>query len=217
MREIKQDSDIRYMPRGERHWRRLPDEFDRAYTSNGNTQERVSNSEVSQGEVKNVEKRYRVSRGALLLVLVTIVSLISALIFGLAWSSDQGYKAQEAQVRSVSSGFLLSLTNFDPKTIDADFSRIQSYATGSFAAQSKQYFNSPIRQELIAAIASSRGQIRHLFIESLKHNSAQTYGVIDQTYVNSKVKVPQTDTLRILLGLTHTSFGWRISTVTVLR
>jgi Mce-associated membrane protein len=137
--------------------------------------------------------------------------------FGRAWLQQRSNADQQSQVRATATGFVQALTNFDPGTVDADFARIQSYATGQFATQARQFFGSSIRQQLQTAGAASRGQVRDLFVESLSGNDATVFAVVDQTYLNDKVKSAQADTLRLELDMTDLPGGWRISAVTVLQ
>jgi hypothetical protein len=137
-------------------------------------------------------------------------------VFGHAWASQQAQLGQQAQVRTVASDFLLALTNFDAKNVDADFSRIQGYATGTFAKQSNRFFGSAIRTQLEAALASSRGQLRNLYIQSLSGNQASVYSVVDQTYVNDKMQSPSADVLQIVTDLSRIGSVWKVSDVTVL-
>lgn len=155
-------------------------------------------------------------RGRIALWCVAVLGVIGTVAFGQAWLSQRAQLDQQATVRTVSGDFLLALTNFDAKNVDADFNRIQTYATGSFATQSNQFFGTTIRQQLETALASSRGQIRDLFVQSLNGNHASVYAVVDQTYVNSKMQAPAADVLQIVTDLTKVSSGWKISNVTVL-
>ena len=147
---------------------------------------------------------------------LAVLGLVGTLVFGHAWASQNARTGQEAQVRTVSSDFLLALTNFDAKDVDADFSRIQGYATGDFAKQSNQFFGSTIRTQLEAALASSRGQLRSQYVQSLGNGQASVYSVVDQTYVNNKMQSPAADELQIVTDLTQVGGAWKVGDVTVL-
>ena len=147
---------------------------------------------------------------------LAVLGLAGTLVFGHAWASQNARAGQQAQVRTVSSDFLLALTNFDAKNVDADFTRIQGYATGDFAKQSNQFFGSTIRTQLEAALASSRGQLRSQYVQSLSGNQASVYSVIDQTYVNNKMQAPAADELQIVTDLTDVGGTWKVGDVTVL-
>ena len=121
-----------------------------------------------------------------------------------------------AQARQAASTFLTDLTNFDAKSVDADFARLTAMSTGPFAKQANQFFNSSIRQQLENALASSRGQVRSLYVQSVGGGQATVYAVIDQLYVNRTLSAPQSDVLRVVVQLTDASGSWKVSDVTVL-
>ena len=154
-------------------------------------------------------------KGQVVLLCIAVLGVVGTAVFGHAWASLDGQLGQQAQVRAVTSDFLLALTNFDAKNIDADFNRIQGYATGAFASQSNQFFGSTIRSQLEAALASSRGQIRSQYVQSINGTSASVYSVVDQTYINNKMTSPAADELQIVTDLTMKGTTWKVSNVTV--
>jgi hypothetical protein len=145
-----------------------------------------------------------------------VLGVAGTLGFGHAWATERSTLGEEAAAATAARGFLLALTNFDAKNVDADFGNVQRLAAGSFATQAKQFFGSSIRQQLEAALASSRGQIRSLYVQSASPTGASVYGVVDQTYVNDKMSSPAADVLRVVVDLVPSAAGWRISAVTVL-
>jgi hypothetical protein len=161
-------------------------------------------------------KPRRRSVGSIVLAIVAVVGVAGTIAFGLKWSSLNGRNAAEAQVRQSASTFLVALTNFDAKSVDSDFSRITGMATGTFAGQANEFFNSSIRTELETALASSRGQVRNLYIQSISGNQASVYAVVDQLYVNRSLSAPQSDVLRVVVQMTEGSGTWKVSDVTVL-
>jgi hypothetical protein len=155
-------------------------------------------------------------KGQVVLLCIAILGVIGTAAFGHAWATLSGRLGQQADVRAATSNFLTALTNFDAKSVDADFNRIQSYATGDFAKQSNQFFGSAIRSQLEAALASSRGQIRSQYVQSINGTSATVYSVIDQTYINNKMASPSVDVLQVVTDLTLQGSTWKVSNVTVL-
>jgi hypothetical protein len=156
---------------------------------------------------------------------VLVIVLVVLVILGLAgtafyWSkyrtlSNKGHA--QGQVVAVSRDFLLALTNFQAGTIDADFNRVQSYATGDFQSQALSFFSSDVRQALAKVQAVSRGQISALYVQSIQGDQATTYADVDQTIANINFKTPEQDELRIVLSLKKVAAGWRVSEVTVLQ
>jgi hypothetical protein len=102
------------------------------------------------------------------------------------------------------------------KSIDADFAKITNMAMGNFSSQANKFFGSDIRQKLETALATSRGQIRDIYVESYGGGQASVYSVIDQVYANNTSKTPQSDVLRVVVNLTQRPAGWKVSNVTVL-
>lgn len=150
------------------------------------------------------------------LAVVAVLGIVGTVGFGHAWAVQRTTLDREAVVRTTAQDFLLALTNFTSKNVDTQFNEVQSFATGSFESQSNQFFGSSIRQQLEAALASSRGQIRNLYVQSAAASTASVYAVVDQTYVNDKMRSPAADVLRVVVNLTDTAAGWKISAVTVL-
>jgi hypothetical protein len=157
----------------------------------------------------------RAHRSAFVVVSVLAAALLAlTLVFGLTGGSSAG---DSAAVSSAARSFLLAFTNFDAKNVDADFGAITAMATGDFAGQAQRFFNSAIRQELEQALASSRGLIRSLYVQTVQGNQASAYAVVDQLYVNNKIATPVSDVLRLVVGLTNVGGTWKISQVTVLQ
>lgn len=175
-------------------------------------------------EEEEKENRQRLGgRGArrrwvsVVLACLAVLGIAGTVGFGLAWANLQSRASGEAQASRAARSFFVDLTNFDAKTVDADFRTITSMATGPFASQAQRFFNSSIRQELEKALASSRGQVRALYVQSYGTGRATVYGVVDQLYANDKLSSPQTDVLRIVLSMAEVSGRWKVADVTVLQ
>jgi ABC-type transporter MlaC component len=147
---------------------------------------------------------------------LAVLGLVGTAVFGVLWATASTSSPQDPTMTSAARSFLTDLTNFDAKTIDADFNSITSMATGTFSGQATKFFNSSIRTELQNALAESRGQIRNLYTQSDNGSQAAVYGVIDQVYVNNKISTPQSDVLRVVVNLQKVRGNWKISDVTVL-
>jgi len=161
-----------------------------------------------------IERRRRAA--VIALAALALAGLVGTLGFGFAWAGQRSQAAGEAAAKQAASSLLVDLTNFNAKTVDADFSAITSMATGTFAGQAKTFFNSTIRHQLEVALASSRGQIRNEYVQTYTGNAASVYAVIDQLYANNKVATPQSDVLRVVVDESDTPAGWKVSDVTVL-
>lgn len=152
-----------------------------------------------------------------LLLVAAVLGLIGTVGFGLAWNAERNEDAKADAATAAGRDFLIALTNFDGKTIDADFDRIMSYATGAFGQQADQFFGSDVRKALRERQASSRGEIQSLYLQSFTGGRARIFAVVDQTIANNQFPAPQSDELRVEVGLTHGGKGWRVFDVRVLQ
>jgi len=150
------------------------------------------------------------------LLILTVLSLVAAIGFALAWSNLQSQQDTKTTVTRVAKDFLLSLTNFTPANLDSRLSNLSTYATGDFAKQENQFFGTSIRQALQKVQASSRGQVRYIFVQTLNGDQATVYAWVDQTFINNKLTSPQTDVLQVSLAMFDRPAGWKIGSVSVL-
>jgi Mce-associated membrane protein len=149
--------------------------------------------------------------------LIAVIGIVGTLLFGVLYATEgSGSSGQNPAVTTAAQTFLTDFFNFNAKTVDGDFTAVTNMATGSFAGQAKQFFNSSIRLALEKALAESRGQTRALYVQSENANSAVVYAVVDQTYVNNKISSPQADVVRMVINLQNVNGNWMISDVTVL-
>ena len=151
------------------------------------------------------------------LAVIAGVGVALAALFGIWWNGARVKQANQAAADRTARNFLIALTNFDSRTVNADFGRITSYATGDFAKQAVQFFGPQTRQQLQQAQAQSRGEISSIYVQSASNNTASVYAVVDQTIVNRNFSAPQADELRFVLTLNKVSAGWRVGEVTVLQ
>ncbi len=152
----------------------------------------------------------------IVLAVLAVAGIAGTIIFERAWSNLNGQNAMASQARSAATTFLDDLTNFSAKTVDSDFARLTAMATGDFATQANRFFNSSIRQQLETALASSRGQVRDMYVQNVTGNQAQVYAVIDQLYVNRTLSAPQSDVLRVVVQMVDNGGTQKVSDVTVL-
>lgn len=155
--------------------------------------------------------------------ILAVLGLIGTLGFGLAWMSarDGGSGAGTAtegssELLKAAKGFSKDLTNFDGATIDRDFDRITAQATGDFRSQADQFFSSDVRSQLKKAQASSRGEVRSAYVQTVDGDRGTVFVVVDQTIANNASPQPQADTLRMELGLVQRDGAWKVERVSVL-
>lgn len=150
------------------------------------------------------------------LLIITALSVVLAIGFGIAWSGLNAQQQTRTTVRKVATAFLHDLTSFNPTNLDSRLSTLQTFATGDFSKQANQFFGTSIRQALEQVQASSEGQVRYIYVQSLNGDNATVYAWVDETFTNDKLSGNQTDVLQVVLSMLDTSRGWKISEVSVL-
>lgn len=177
------------------------------------------------GEPGHRRRRFGASSGhprgwgwrLVVLVGVAALGVAGTIGFGLAWYGSHARSNNVHAAQAQAEKFIIALTNFDPSTLNADFNKIQSYAVDPFATQANQFFGSGIRKQLEEASSASRGDIRSVYVQSASANRVEFFAVVDETIVNNKIKAPVADELRMVVTMTKTSHGWRVSNVNVLQ
>lgn len=152
------------------------------------------------------------------------LGLVGTLVFGFLWlgarddgsSSATSSEAATAELQGAARSFAEDLTNFDGATIGEDFDRITSQATGEFRSQADQFFSSEVRSQLKEAQASSRGEIRSAYVQTIDGDRGTVFVVVDQTIANNASPQPQADTLRMELGMVRRDGRWKVERVSVL-
>lgn len=150
------------------------------------------------------------------LAVIALLGVVGTLAFGFLWVRDVRDGRAETAMADEAEEFLLALTNFDAATVDEDFDAIVDAGTGDFEDQADEFFGSEVRSALREVQASSRGEVRDLYVQSFDGDSGRVFAVVDQTIANNRFPQPQSDQLRVELALDHEGGGWKVSDVIVL-
>ncbi len=145
-----------------------------------------------------------------------VLALAAAVVFAVAWRGAQGRERERTEVASVATQFLQALTNFGGPTIDRDVAEIRSYAIGDFASQVATFFDDATVSALRAANAVSVGHVQSVFIESLSGDTAEAFGVVNETLSNTSTAA-HPEVLRVDVEMVKTSSGWKVDRVTLLQ
>lgn len=154
---------------------------------------------------------------------LAVLGVLGTIGFGLAWRTAESNAATEdglapavVDMRTAGREFAIALTNFDASTIDADFDRIVDFATGDFAEEADRFYDEEIRSQLRDAQATSRSEIRDIYVQSFSGDTGVVFFTADQTVANNLSPQPITDTLRVELGMIRVEGEWKVRTVEVL-
>ena len=149
--------------------------------------------------------------------IIGLLGILGTILFATLWLLEVRSDRQADRAEETARDFVVALTNFDGDTINEDFDRIESYATDDFVEDLDRFFDAETRQALATVQASSRGQIRHLYMQSFDDGRARFFAVVDQTIANSKLPAPQADELRLEFGLREVGGNWRVYDLRVLQ
>lgn len=154
---------------------------------------------------------------------LAVLGVIGTIGFALAWraadsraATEDGLAPAAIEMRTAGRQFATALTNFDAATIDADFDRILAFATGDFAEEAEGFYDEEIRTGLRDAQATSRSEIRDIYVQSFAGDRGVVFFVADQTVANNLSPQPTTDTLRVELSMVRQGGEWLVSGVEVL-
>ncbi|MBL8775080.1 MAG: hypothetical protein JNK12_04075 [Acidimicrobiales bacterium] len=155
--------------------------------------------------------------GTVVLAVLAIAGLAGTLFFGFQWNQERTADNAEASMETTASDFLVALFDFDGRTIDEDFDNILGYATGDFADQAEaQFADDDTRAALREVQASSRVEVRDLFVQSFDGDRGRVFAVVDQTIANNQFPQPRSDQVRLEVGLRKVDGDWKIATLDVL-
>jgi Mce-associated membrane protein len=161
--------------------------------------------------------RGSVSVLTIVFAVLAILGLAGTLLFGFAWNSERSEDNAEASMKTSASDFLVALFDFDGRTIDEDFDNVLSYATGDFADQAEaQFADDDTRAALREVQASSRVEVRDLFVQSFDGDSGRVFAVVDQTIANNQFPQPRSDQVRLEISMRKVDGEWKVSALDVL-
>jgi Mce-associated membrane protein len=153
----------------------------------------------------------------LLLLFVAVLGIAGTVFFFLRWNDLNDQEQQRDEVEDSAKEFLQALFEWDGTTIDADFDRILTFATGDFEQEAQSTFNDDeIRQSLRENRAASRVAELDTFVRSLDGDEARVFAVVDQTAANREFPDGRADTVRVEIGLTRVDGEWKVFDVNVL-
>ena len=146
-----------------------------------------------------------------------VIALGAAVFFFMMWRGADTAAAREGEVRATATQFLEALTTFDAETIDQDAEEIRSFATASFADEVDKFFGEDAQEAIRKAKATSDGEVRSLYIQSLQGEQAVLFALVNQTITNKTETDPRTDVLRIEVQMIETTSGWKVGKVDIIR
>jgi hypothetical protein len=155
------------------------------------------------------------------LIAIAAIFLVTTILFGLMAFAPRiapiksgparlAVRAQEeAAITAVAKRFAKNFLTVDYRTIDADFRRVTSDATGKFKEQLQKVLTLS-KQQFKDRRATSSGSVTQTFMLSNKNESAVVRAVVNRTIQNARTKSPQSGVQVLDITLVKTSDGWKV-------
>jgi hypothetical protein len=157
-------------------------------------------------------------------IAVAVVCLAAAGVFaGLYFtkgstSHDARTGGPDAEaLRSTANQFANALFTFDAGTLNQNITQAQALSTPAYSQTIASFYTADQVAAAKTAQASSRADIKSVFVESINGDSASVFVVLTDTYANNKDPKPRVDDVRMILSLKRSSGAWKVSDVQVLQ
>ncbi|HEX6476113.1 MAG TPA: hypothetical protein VF005_02470 [Acidimicrobiales bacterium] len=148
---------------------------------------------------------------------VAVLGVAGTIGFGVAWHNSNSQQGDVSAAQKQAQHYIVALTNFDPKGLDNEINKIQSYTTGNFKNSIGQFFSNDTRKSLLSSNAASRGQVRAIYPQSNSGGRISFFAVVDDTIANNKLSAPASDEIDMTVDMVKTGQGWRVANNTFLQ
>jgi hypothetical protein len=148
---------------------------------------------------------------------VAVLGVAGTIGFGVGYFHLNGQQGDVSAAKKQAQNYIVALTNFDPKGLDNEINKIESYATGNFKTSISQFFSNQVRKTLLSRNAASRGQVRAIYPQSNSGGRVSFFAVVDDTIANNQLSAPQSDEIDMTVDMVKTSQGWRVANNTFLQ
>ncbi|HWC37222.1 MAG TPA: hypothetical protein VG476_01780 [Acidimicrobiales bacterium] len=142
---------------------------------------------------------------------VAVLGVAGTIGFGVAWHNQSSQQGDVSAAKKQAQNYIIALTNFDPKGLDNEINKIESYTTGNFKNSIAQFFSNDTRKSLLSSNAASRGQVRAIYPQSNSGGRITFFAVVDDTIANNKLSAPASDEIDMTVDMVNTSQGWRVA------
>jgi hypothetical protein len=148
---------------------------------------------------------------------LAVLGLAGTVGFGYGYFHLNGQQGDVSAAKKQAQNYIVALTNFDPKGLDNEINKIQSYTTGNFKTSISQFFSNDVRKSLLATNAQSRGEVRSIYPQSNSGGRISFFAVVDDTIANNHLQAPASDEIDMTVDMVKTSQGWRVANNTFLQ
>jgi len=86
---------------------------------------------------------------------------------------------------------------------------------GDFADEAEVFYGQEAIDAVVELKATTEGEVRELFIQSLEDGEGSVFAVVDHTVTNANTDEPKTDTVRMSIEMIDSEDGWKVNRVRI--
>ncbi|NKY25834.1 hypothetical protein [Nocardia gamkensis] len=149
-----------------------------------------------------------------LLILVAVVAVVLAVIFG--WQLKQKNDTDDAAAAGLAAAraYAVTLTSVDSGNLDRDFTAVLDGSTGEFKDMYTRS-SGQLRQLLLDNKATGKGTVLDAAVKSATPTKVEVLLFIDQTVSNSASADPRVDRSRVMMTMERVDDRWLASRVSI--
>jgi hypothetical protein len=144
-----------------------------------------------------------------------VLALTAAAAFGALWQQARSEANAEDELRAQAREFIGDLMSISADTAEADAAAIKEWAVGDFADEAEVFYGQEAIDAVVELKATTEGQIRELFVQSLEGGEGSVFAVVDHTVTNANTDEPKTDTVRMSIEMIESEAGWKVNRVRI--
>jgi hypothetical protein len=144
-----------------------------------------------------------------------VLALTAAAAFGALWQQARSEANAEDELRAQARKFIGDLMSISADTAEADAAAIKEWAVGDFADEAEVFYGQEAIDAVVELKATTEGEIRELFVQSLEGGEGSVFAVVDHTVTNANTDEPKTDTVRMSIEMIESEAGWKVNRVRI--
>jgi hypothetical protein len=144
-----------------------------------------------------------------------VLALTAAAAFGSLWQQARSEANAEDELRAQARKFIGDLMSISADTAEADAAAIKEWAVGDFADEAEVFYGREAIEAVVELKATTEGEIRELFVQSLEGSEGSVFAVVDHTVTNANTDEPKTDTVRMSIEMIESEAGWKVNRVRI--
>lgn len=139
-----------------------------------------------------------------------VVAVGAAVTFGLLYKNQADVQTARNEALATARAYASTVTGYDYKNLDKNFSDVLDGATGKFKDQYAGA-SKTLRQMIRQAKATAKGEVLDAAVKSATEDRVDVAVFVDQSVTNAATKKPRIDRSRVLMTLEKHDDRWLVS------